>query len=129
MNGSWVFSLITLLYCVFHLIALTLALTFWRRHPKVCGLVLAGAILNLSAMSTRLFLPMMRFHDPMGFAFIHLGIGLVNICGSSLYLAAIFTGRRPNRSRLDEYDDDDDDWNQPTPKSAPRSTWFREHES
>src|SRR6266446_6394368 len=49
MNGSWVFSLITLLYCVFHLVALTLALTFWRRHPKVCGLVLAGAILNLSA--------------------------------------------------------------------------------
>jgi hypothetical protein len=133
MNQTWVFSVISLAYCIFHLTALTLSLVFWKRHPKVCGLVLAGSILNLLALGARQLLPTV-FFPIFGemFALFHLGISFVSLSGASLYLLAIFTGRRPDAPRGGRlWPDEDDDWDRPASrpsKSERGSTGIRDYE-
>jgi hypothetical protein len=126
---AWIYSAVPLLYCVFHFIALLLSVIFWKRFPKACVLLMAGALLNLLASGARFATPVIFRHlqDHTGFTIFGLGISLVNLLGSSLYLTAIFKGRRPDRSRLDA--DDDDDWDRPASDLAPspRDSRFREH--
>jgi hypothetical protein len=124
MNEVWIYSTGTFLYCLFHLTALVLAVVYWKRCPIVCALVLAGGLLNLLALGARIVLPMIwfqHFDDRVTFALVNLGIGLVNISGSALYLIAIFTGRSrsaPRRTHL--LPREDDDWNRPA--TLPRKT-------
>jgi hypothetical protein len=119
------YAITAFLYCLFHLVALLLSVVYWKRCPKACALVLVGAVLNLLVSGVRFTLPVIfqLFQEHMGFGLFNLGISCVNLFGSSLYLTAIFTGRRPDRSRLDA-DDDDDYWDRPA--SSPRD---REHDS
>jgi hypothetical protein len=112
MNEAWVYSIGTLFFGLFHLAALTLAIVNWKQYPTVCLLVLAGSLLNLSAIGARIALPTIwfqLFHDRLIFAFLNLGISLVNLSGSALYLIAIFAERSsyPARHPLPR---DDDDW-------------------
>jgi hypothetical protein len=96
MNEAWVYSIGTLFFGLFHLAALTLAIVNWKQYPTVCLLVLAGSLLNLSAIGARIALPTIwfqLFHDRLIFAFLNLGISLVNLSGSALYLIAIFAER------------------------------------
>jgi hypothetical protein len=122
MNEAWVYSIGTFLYFIFHLTALILSLVFWRRHPTVCVLVLAGSLLNLLALGVRMVFPMIwfrLFEDRMTFAFINLSINLVNLSGSALYLIAIFTGRSRYAPRRAHFvPPEDDDWDRPAPPPA-----------
>lgn len=134
MNEAWIYSIVTLLYCLFHLTALILSLVYWKRHAMVCLLVLAGSLLNLSALSVRIVLPMIwfqHFDDRMTFAFINLGISLVAVFGSALYLTAIFTGRgRYTPLWTHPLPREDDDWDRPPAlptESEPGSTGIQKH--
>jgi hypothetical protein len=113
MNESLIFSLSGILYLLFHVTALTLSIVFWRRHPKVCILVLIGSLLNLFAHGVRIALPVVfRNLDVMAsFALINFGISCVSIAGSSLYLAAIFIERGAEfPHRLSASRRSEDDW-------------------
>ena len=113
MNESWIFALSGILYLLFHVTALILSIVFWRRHPKVCLLVLIGSVLNLFAHGVRIALPtVFRNLDIMAsFALVNLGISCVAITGSSLYLAAIFIGRGAEfPHRLSASLRSEDDW-------------------
>jgi hypothetical protein len=136
MNEIWIYSIGTLLYCLFHATALILSLVYWKRYPMVCVMVLAGSLLNLLALGARIAFPMIWFRridaldDRMTFAFINLGISLVNLSGSALYLMAIFTGRsRYTPRRTHSVPREDDDWDRPaalSTNSEPGSTGIQE---
>ncbi len=131
------YMLSTALFCAFHATALVLSLVYWKRYPNVCVLVLAGSLLNLLATVTRSVLPMMwfrHFDDQLSFGFANLGISLVNVLASGLYLLAIFTGRttctprseRPTRRYVD------DDWDRPAtppPAVGPGNTGIQQGKS
>jgi len=113
MSESWIFSLSAILYILFHVTALILSIVFWRRHPRVCMLVLIGSLLNLFAHGVRIALPtVFRNLDIIAsFALINFGISCVSIAGSSLYLAAIFVGRGAQfPHRLSASLRSEDDW-------------------
>ncbi len=113
MEFAWIHSLSSLLYLLLHLAALVLALIHWSRYPNVALLVLLGSLLNLFTLGLRFVSPMVMFMD-FGFAFVNLGLSLLNVAGYTFYLIAIFAGRTPNTPR-------------PTPRPSPRDddVWDR----
>ena len=127
--NSLSYTITLLLYCAFHVTALVLSLAYWKRYPNVCVLVLAGSLLNLFALGIRIAMYIfdIPFFDLMfGFGFINLGIGVVSVAGSGLYLLAIFTGRTPYTPRPPRpYEEED--WDRPAkPNSQPGSTGIKE---
>src|SRR5262245_36600015 len=133
---TWIYSTASLLHGLLHLAALILSLVFWRRHPKVCALVLAGSVLSMFVVVARTVLPMLwfrNFDDRMTFAFISLGMSLLGMVGIGLYLTAIFTGRGAHvPQRLRPARREDDDWDRPAPvppKSAEGGTGIQEYQA
>jgi hypothetical protein len=123
-------------FCLLHLLALILAIVFFKRCPAASALVLGAVLMNGLATVGRVafnyFLRDGAF--PMQFfGILNWAIAIVNFIGYGLLIIAAFVGRttptQPRRPTAPPADtDDDDDWEKPvSPPKSSGSTGIEQH--
>jgi hypothetical protein len=118
MEAVNVFStfLFPVLYSLLDLIAIVLAIIFYRRSPGACLLVIVAAVVNILVSLVRgaFQMWMLRDMEPQLIGYVFMGFSAVNWVAYALMIVAVFVGRHaPTPYRRDR--DVDRDWDRPAP--------------
>ena len=93
---EWLYQFHLSLLILPHLIAAVAAICFWKRFPRPSSICFAGSIVHLAAVGLTLQPMVGLFFNVHIWDIPHVDLVIhgLSYCGTLLYVAAVFVGRR-----------------------------------